>query len=225
MVRARTIKPPHAELLEEFEEAIEILKVKYDRYFYGVDRVVPARDRERVDRMVRNLMRQHWRTTMHRYKFAQLKQRYTTYQHYWNRILGQIERGTYKRVLAEADRRERERLMALREAAKNGEAGEAGEAAESPGGAAGRPRNGKPLGKPKLPDGMEAKEARDLFKQFVQAKKAAGENTSGLTYGGLVQKLARELPKLQAKHGKNVSFEVTTVNGRVRLRARSRRST
>jgi hypothetical protein len=207
-------------LLDEFEEAIEHLKVKYDRYFYGVDRMVPARDRARVDRMVRNLMRQHWRTTMLRYRYAQLKQRYTTYQHYWNRILGQIERGTYKRVVAEAERRERERMMAMREAAQQAAQGE-GEAAN-----AATPRNGRPASKkPKLPDGMEAKEARHLFKEFVQAKKAAGENTSGLTYGGLVQKLARELPKLQAKHGKNVSFEVTTVNGKVRLRARARRST
>lgn len=218
MARVPTKTPTPVALLDEFEEAIEHLKVKYDRYFYGVDRVVPARDRERVDRMVRNLMRQHWRTTMHRYRYAQLKQRYTTYQHYWNRILGQIERGTYKRVLAESKRREREAMAALREQARAAEAGEA------PAGAP--PTNGRPAAKrAALPDGMGAGEARALFKQFVQAKKAAGENTNGLTYGGLVQKLARELPKLQAKHGKKVSFEVTTVNGKVKLRARAGRST
>lgn len=210
-------------MLDELEEGIERLKVQFDRYFYGVDKVPPVREREKLERAMRNVMRQPFTTTVLRYRFAQLKQRLTTYTHYWNRILNQIEKGTYKRVLAEASRREREQMFAKQQAAEAAAA-----AQQEPAAAGQKPANGKPRpapasaggGKVNLPDGMNAKQARDLFKQFVQAKKAAGENTRGITYGGLVQKLARELPKLQQKHGGKVSFEVTTVNGKVKLRAR-----
>ena len=49
-----------------------------------------------------------------------------------------------------------------------------------------------------------------------------GGHASVITYGALVQKLAKELPKLQKKHGDAVRFEVATVNGKVRLKARGR---
>jgi hypothetical protein len=67
---------------------------------------------------------------------------------------------------------------------------------------------------------MSAKDCRELFKQLVQAKRAAGEAIEGLTYGSLVAKLAREAPKLQERHGAAVKFEVATDGGKVRLRAR-----
>jgi hypothetical protein len=215
-------------LLDELDEQIEHLKVKYERYFVGVDNVPPIKHRERVERSVRTLMREPMTSTVRRFRFASLRQRLTTYSHYWNRILNQIEKGTYKRLLSEAKRRQREMMIvaqARREALARGEPDPAAaSAAAVPRTTA--PTNGKPAGAkpppapPPLPDGMNAKEARALYKQFVTAKKAAGENTRGITYGGLVQKLAKELPRLQKKHGDSVRFEVKTVNGKVKLKAR-----
>ena len=73
-----------------------------------------------------------------------------------------------------------------------------------------------------MPDGVDARTARALFKDFVQAKKQAGQSTDGLTYGALVKKLAREVPKLKKKRGEDakIAFEVATVKGQVRLRAK-----
>ena len=57
---------------------------------------------------------------------------------------------------------------------------------------------------------------------YVAAKKAAGESTTGITYGALVKKLARDVPKLRSQYGsaRTIEFEVATEKGRVRLRAK-----
>jgi hypothetical protein len=157
-------------------------------------------------------------STALRYRSRQLKARLVTYEHDWNRILGQIERGTFKRVLAVSQRRELEAQRRRAEAAGQDSETESGQRdADAP---ASRPRPRSQSARHQLPDGLDAKHARQLFKDFVKAKKAAGEPISGLTYGKLVDKLAREVPKLQAKHGGAIRFEVATVKGRVRLRAR-----
>ena len=193
-------------LLDELEEEIEHLKVAYDRYFYGVDKIPPVRKHEAVDRMIRNLLRNPQQSTQLRFRFNTLKARLNTYNQYWQRIIRQIEAGTYKRVLAESERREflhRQRKAEERAAKLRGEDPEA-QAGESAGEAdAAKKPVRRPRAQPQraeLPPGMNAKEARELFKNFVQAKRAAGENTSGITYGALVKKLARDVPKLRQRY-------------------------
>jgi hypothetical protein len=63
--------------------------------------------------------------------------------------------------------------------------------------------------------------ARRLFKEYVRAKKAAGQSTKGLSYGKMLAKLSAEAGRLKQKLGDDVGvrFEVKTVDGRVRLRA------
>jgi hypothetical protein len=230
-------------VLDDLEEEIELLKVAYERYFNGVDRIPPRREHDTVKLHLRNIERMRGGVTAMRFRTQTLKARIVTYEHYWTRILRQIELGTFKRILAVSQRREHEaqrrraeeeggqasqsgvrtmpepaqsgiRAKLERDANQSGVRTKLERSAES--GRAGATRQ--------LPDGVGAREARDLFKQFVAAKKAAGESVSGITYGRLIDKLAQEVPKLQKKHGDEIRFEVTTVGGKVRLRARKRRS-
>ena len=54
----------------------------------------------------------------------------------------------------------------------------------------------------------------------MQAKRAAGDSTQGLTYQALVKKLTAEAPKLKQKHRcEKLQFSVSTRGGKVRLRA------
>jgi hypothetical protein len=217
--------------LDELEEAIEMLKVAFERYFNGVDRVPPTREHDDVKRQVRTWLTHRGGGTAIRFRLQNLKARLVTYEHYWTRILLQIEKGTYKRILVESERRQ---LAAERKAAEPLPAAEhVGESQlvdEAPPARASQSGSRHripivrppPPPRPNLPAGVDAVEARELFKQFVAAKKAAGEPVAGLTYGKLIDKLARELPDLRAKHGGDIRFEVATVNGKVRLRARSR---
>lgn len=223
------------DLLDDLEEEIELLKVAYERYFNGVDRVPPAREHDRVKLHMRNIQRMRGGSTAIRFRTQSLRARLVTYEHYWNRILRQIENGTFKRILAESKRREWEglRRKAEEQGAQAAQSGvHAKIEADSPSQsgirakldqteANERARQAKAARQ--LPEGVDAKEARQLFKNFVQAKKAAGEPVAGITYGRLIDKLAREVPKLQEKHGDSIRFEVATVNGKVRLRARKRK--
>ena len=63
--------------------------------------------------------------------------------------------------------------------------------------------------------------ARRLFKEYVSAKKAAGQATKGLSYGKMLKKLSIEANRLKEKLGDDVEvrFEVKTIDGKVRLRA------
>ncbi|MFO7562576.1 MAG: MXAN_5187 C-terminal domain-containing protein [Enhygromyxa sp.] len=226
MARDRKPATPRLSMehLDEVEEQIELLKVAYERYFNGVDRVPPAREHDAVKLRVRKLFGGHTGSTAVRFRAQGLKARLVTYEQYWTRILLQIERGTFKRVLAESKRREyelrrkraEEPLTGAAERAPSGPAPVAD--ADAPAG----PMPRTPSGRAALPDGLDAGEVRALFKQFVAAKKAAGESITGLTYGRMVEKLAREVPKLQERHGEAIRFEVSTDNGKVRLRARRR---
>lgn len=226
-----------AATLDELEEAIELLKVAYERYFNGVDRVPPTRDHDDVKRAVRVMMTQRIGTTALRFRMQGLKARLVTYEQYWTRILLQIEKGTFKRILAVSSRRELELRRAPREGEGEGEApqGEAPPKVEPPS-ATQRSRDDdaiprrrevarapSPPTRSGLPDGVDAGEVRELFKQFVAAKKALGESTAGLTYAKLLDKVSRELPGLRDKHGADIRFEVATEGGKVRLRARSRK--
>lgn len=219
--------------LDGLEEHIEQLKVAYERYFNGVDRIPPAREHDAVKASVRNLARMRSGSTSVRFRAQNLKARLVTYEHYWTRILVQIEKGTFKRVLAVSRRREFEVQQQKRleqDAPQPSQSGvwalvqAQGQAPvkpkpepDAPRGPAARSSSGRVL-----PEGLDASEARALFKQFVAAKKAAGEPIAGLTYGRLIDKLANEVPKLQEKHGGSIRFEVSTAGGKVRLRARRR---
>jgi hypothetical protein len=214
------------EHLDDVEEQIELLKVAYERYFNGVDRVPPTREHDAVKLGVRQLFGMHTGSTAIRFRAQGLKARLVTYEQYWTRILNQIERGTFKRILAESKRREFEirhkRADEPVPAVVQHELESSGPLAQAEPDAPIAPLPRTPSGRVSLPDGMDAGEARALFKQFVAAKKAAGEPITGLTYGRMVEKLAREVPKLQERHGEAIRFEVSTEGGKVRLRARRR---
>lgn len=203
------------DLLDKFEAALEQLKVAYDKYFMGVDRIAPTRMRDSVQRLLRTCEAARPRQTVLRFRLNSLRARHVSYKHYWTRVLTQIENGTYPRHLQRARRRERELAAAAiakaKPAASNG-------AEAAPAASGQRP----PPPPPPVP-GMEPTRVRALYDELVRAKRAAGEDTRGLTYRGLCKQLARDAPKLRKKHGE-ITFVVSSDGGPVRLKAKVSRS-
>jgi hypothetical protein len=238
-VRKPSDKPATQPTLDELEEAIEALKVAYERYFNGVDKVPPNKQRETVDKFVRDMPKYLGMGAVARFRYGTLKSRFVTYSHYWTRILGQIESGTFRRVVAEQQRRN---LLDLRRSAATDAARAANDQAVADDTIAADERAGAADsaaarvaaaraaaaarvqsldgGAARDADRLDPKKMRELFRRYVEAKKAAGESVEGLNYGAMVKKLEAELPKLQQKHGGVVDFEVQQVDGRVRLRAK-----
>jgi hypothetical protein len=246
--------------LTDIEDSIEALNVAYKRYSNGVDNRPPVKIHQQLKKSTRLLEVRGFRSAELRFKFNGLRARLITYEQYWTRVMLQIERGTYKRVVAVARIRQNKIMRGEghtleRLAGSSGNSlgiGQAVEAAEVSGaesmaeilaaaeaavetvsknrssdtkrpGASKRPRPRPSATKPPiLPDGVNSQQARQLFKEFVAAKKAAGQSTTGITYGALVKKLARDVPKLRKQYGseRNIEFEVSTEKGRVRLRAK-----
>jgi hypothetical protein len=94
-----------AEVLKELELKIDRLKVLYEQYFMGIEKMEPQVARKEVTRMMLQLQQQYIRNTAMRFKFNTMLQRWQLYITYWNRTLREIENGTYVRHLQKAKRK------------------------------------------------------------------------------------------------------------------------
>jgi hypothetical protein len=73
----------------------------------------------------------------------------------------------------------------------------------------------KPAPKSELSDDR----LRQIYRQYVDAKRSHKESTASLTFDNLAKSLRESSDKLQEKHaGKTVDFEVTVKNGKTILR-------
>jgi hypothetical protein len=102
--KGATVEPDIEELLDELEQRLERLKVLYEQYFMGIEKMEPHTARKEVTRKMLELQQMHIRNTALRYRFNSLNQRLSTYVTYWNRTLRAIENGTYIRQVARVGR-------------------------------------------------------------------------------------------------------------------------
>ena len=71
---------------------------------------------------------------------------------------------------------------------------------------------------------MTEKDARQLFQQYVKAKKLVGERTDKLSYDRLMKSLNKQAPGIMSKHkAVGVSFGVVVKEDRVVLRAKPKK--
>ena len=96
------------QLLDQLNEAIDQLRHSYEKYFAGIERIEPQRDRQKVKRMINQLRSQRFNNTASRFRFQSLQARLVTFESHWNRICRQIEEGTFKRDLIRAQRRQKQ---------------------------------------------------------------------------------------------------------------------
>jgi hypothetical protein len=92
-------------LIGDLENRVERLRSLYEQYFMGIERLEPLTARKDVDRRLWALRREQIRNTGLRFKLETTVQRYNTYQQYWQRIVREIEQGTYQRDLGRAAQR------------------------------------------------------------------------------------------------------------------------
>ncbi|MCU1278574.1 MAG: hypothetical protein JWM53_2120 [bacterium] len=94
-----------AEVLKDLELKIDRLKVLYEQYFMGIEKMEPQVARKEVTRAMLLLQQQYIRNTAMRFKFNTMLQKWQIYITYWNRTLREIENGTYVRHLQKAKRK------------------------------------------------------------------------------------------------------------------------
>ena len=92
------------EVLGELEHKIERVKIIYEQYFMGIEKLEPQTARKEITRKLLELTQLQIRNTALRYRFHALNQKFGAYVAYWNRTLREIENGTYYRSIARAGR-------------------------------------------------------------------------------------------------------------------------
>ncbi len=120
-----------ADLVGALEEELEELKVKYEMYFIGAERMEPARRRDDLKRNVARLMNAFTRNAGIRFRIQALHARYLSYERLWLRSAREKEAGTYRRDLLRARRKAVEGKVQGRESGS--EPPEAAAAAEGAG--------------------------------------------------------------------------------------------
>jgi hypothetical protein len=106
--RQRAQKELEADLetaVAELEKRVDRLRAAYDQYFMGIEKMPPHVQIKDVERRLQDLRKIQIRNTALRFKFQTTLQKYNTYQSYWQRIVRQIEEGTYKRDVRRANER------------------------------------------------------------------------------------------------------------------------
>ncbi len=97
--------PDFDEVLTDLEGRLDRLKRLYEQYFMGIQKIPPSQLHKEVERGIRELTQRQPRRTALRYRLTTLSQRFGAYNTYWNRVLRQIEQGTYVRDIARVKRR------------------------------------------------------------------------------------------------------------------------
>lgn len=104
------------EIIEEDLSALELnirqLKVRYDQFFYGNQKLPPWMLRNQVDRMIRKYANLTMRGFAHRYRFNNLLFRYQSYSELWTRKMRLQEEGDRPGLAARSRHQVAEQLVA-----------------------------------------------------------------------------------------------------------------
>ncbi len=216
--------------LTDLEARIARLRVLYDQYFMGIERMEPTYLRGEVDKIFRRSQVLKRGNTVLKFRFRSLQQRYTSYRSYWDRIVRMIEDGKMRRGVNimsgrlpddEADKDSdtdgarsgpRESLRSQRRRfRKRGDEQDSAVADAADAAAA------QLAGKVEDRTEFASSEVQALFDCLVREKKRAGEGTDKLTAGVVQKSVDKILEKVPG--GKRVNFRVVNSGGQVTLKA------
>lgn len=193
--------------LDRLEESIKKLKSAYEKYFAGIDRVAPERDRDEVKKSLNRLLGQHINNTAWRFRLQSLQASMVTHESYWNRVTRQIEEGTYRRDVQRA----RRKLADVQEPARPPPADPGPRAPLPPKQAAEQPGEAKRT--------TTEDEIARLHLQYNEARREAGE-TGAVSVETLARTVQKQTEILKRKYGcERVEFRVAVKNGKPILKA------
>jgi hypothetical protein len=185
--------------LQRLEGALRDLNAQYDAFLYGSSPKPPVEVRRRVGQELRRLSRTESESAAARYRLSTLQGHYNALCERWDRLQSEKEAGRRPGVYGHFTRLGSS-APEISPARTNGRASVSVEEGDS---------RSKP------------DPERELFERFVGARKARGEDVSGLDFEQFTERLAHEREKLKNRYGAaQIEFDVAEREGRVRLIAR-----
>jgi hypothetical protein len=180
-----------AEEIDELDEGLTNLQVLYEKYFLGIDRRPPDLERKRIGTRMRELRTTMVKNTALKFRINTLFAKLISFERMWDRVLREMEEGTYKRDVFKA------KLRSAPDKEKQKEKGP----------------------QPKSPEISEDK-LRRLYDTYLVARQRCGETTDGISYESVASRIRQQVPQLLEKHkAKNIEFKVVIKGGRAVLKA------
>jgi hypothetical protein len=211
------------EELDKFEERLTILQTAYEKFFCGLERRPPEKERKAVSERIRQLRTTNVKNTGLRFRVQTLFARLLSYERLWDRTLREMEEGTYRRDLYKARMRQpknerrkpppppedeeepRTDPIALRPPPE----------IAAPSRPPPAPRRSQPP-----PAAISDESMRRLYQTYLKARQQCGEPVTGLSYEAVASKIRSQIPTLLEKHkARAVDFKVVIKGGRAVLKA------
>ncbi len=89
-----------AQALDEIQQEMKELEIRYEQYFAGVERREPYNERKLLARRLRHFTNRHIIWTDMKFRYQSIATRFMSYGQYWDRILRLIDEGKYHRHTA-----------------------------------------------------------------------------------------------------------------------------
>ncbi|NLH47993.1 MAG: hypothetical protein GX444_05240 [Myxococcales bacterium] len=187
--------------IAKIEARIRELKRDYELFFKGDLRRAPLAERHKLQAAIEKLQQVHITNTQIRFKLQTVASQFSSFAHYWDRIMAQIEAGTYAPDRFKADMRVG-KLSEVREAAQQSAVEESREANRQP----------APPAPPKEADGI-----KELYRQFVESRRRTGEGAD-VNFEAFERSIEKQRPALEAKFGGKVQFKVVVEEGKAKIK-------
>jgi hypothetical protein len=224
--------------LDALETKMDRLRAMYESYFLGLDKRPPEVPRTELHRLMLDMQQTAIRNAALRFRFQTLQQRWTSHLNHWNRVLREIESGTYRRDVERTQRRiaQRGETLSTNEAIALGIPAaraqafvdrhnkEAEKHVQPPGETHGeKSRENQPEAKtadqptPHVSD----EELGTLIARWRQANQKLGQSDNAPSALKLRTQLEAQIPKiLRERSGQKVHFDVATKDGKVVIRVK-----
>ena len=185
--------------LDELEASMNRLKVLYDKYFMGIERFEPMKDRDAIRNKIREMIREKRVNTnaVQRFRFQGLRARWTSLDNYLTRNLVMIERGTHPKMKFRADLAAKNRGLPEEQAA-----------------AAAAVRQDR-----RERASREDQAMRKIYDRYVEAREKCGQSTN-IGYDAVAETLKKQVRVIKGRYQCDaVKFRVTVEDGKAKLKA------
>lgn len=184
--------------LDEVEQKMFLLKINYEKYFSGLERVEPLREREELRRSMRDLLDLQIRNSVQRFRYQTLKARFQSLELYWQRNLTLMERGIHPKMRFKADLKEK-----VRESEPETLSADQIEV---------------------LQERQERQEREErayklVYEKYVEARKQCGQSTD-LSFDAVRDALKKQVRTIKSTYNcESVKFRIVVEDGKAKVKA------
>jgi hypothetical protein len=181
--------------LNDIERDIRELRRLFDLFFTGEAKVAPYEMRRSVQQRIARMQTSRPPNTGMRYRLNSLTNSFNAYQRYWDRVLYQIETGTYQPDRFKAD-------MRVGRYDKNPREIE-------------RPKYEPPATRRKAPD--DESNLKLLYNQFIEARRVTNESIK-VPFEAFSHAVKKQIPGLKDKFGEALQLKVVIENNKTKVK-------